>query len=232
MEAGPPPGGDALMPLLVTTETPFVPVCPTASCALTVSVCVPSATTVVSNGKEIGPGLLLVVLAAGRPSSVALTVLDEPDVPSIQTVAQAAPLTVEPGEGWVIQTCRLPPEMTNVRAFEVPPPEGFVTVTVAEPAAATSAALIAAVSCPAFTKVVALAAPFHCRVLPATKLLPLAVSVKAAPPAVALVGDTDVRVGAGLVPTTPVPVTPRETLPPLAVKVTLAVARAPRTGVK
>src|SRR2546421_9854240 len=108
MEAGPPPGGGALMPLLVTTETPFVPVCPTASCALTVSECVPSAATVVSNGKEIGPALLLVVLAAGRPSSVAFSVLDDPAAPSIHAVAQAAPLTVAPGAGWVLETCLLP----------------------------------------------------------------------------------------------------------------------------
>ena len=183
------------MPLLVTTETPFVPVCPTASCALTVSVCVPSATTVVSNGKEIGPALLLVVLAAGRPSSVALSVLDDPEVPSIHTVAQAAPLTVEPGEGWVIQTCRLPPETTNVRAFEVPPPEGFVTVTIAEPAAATSPAAIAAVSCVELTKVVVLAAPFHCTAEPATKFVPLTVSVNAPLPAATLDGDIELSVG-------------------------------------
>src|SRR5260370_15779975 len=195
MEADPPPGGGALMPLFVTTDIPFVPVCPTASCALTNSVCVPSGTTVVSNGKEIGPGLLLVVLAAGRPSSVALTVLDDPEVPSTHTVAQAAPLTVEPGEGWVIQTCRLPPEMTNVRAFEVPPPEGFVTVTVAEPAAATSAAPIAAVSCAALTKVVALAVPFHCTAEPATKFVPLTVSVNAPLPAATLDGDIELSVG-------------------------------------
>ena len=40
---------------LVTIEIAFVPVWPTASRAVTVSVCVPSATTVVSNGSEIGP---------------------------------------------------------------------------------------------------------------------------------------------------------------------------------
>src|SRR6202171_587258 len=183
------------MPLLVTTDIPFVPVCPAASCALTVSVCVPSGTTVVSNGKEIGPGLLLVVLPAGWPSSVALSVLDDPEVPSIQIVAQAVPLTVEPGEGSVIQTCRLPPEMTKVRAFEVPPPEGFVTVTVAEPTAATSAAPIAAVSCAALTKGGGLAAPFHCTVEPATKFVPLTVSVNAPLPAAVLDGDIELSVG-------------------------------------
>ena len=81
----------------MTIEIPFVPVWPTASRALTVSVCVPSATTVVSNGNEIGPALLLVELPAARPSSVAFTVFEAPDVPSIHTVAHAAPLTVALG---------------------------------------------------------------------------------------------------------------------------------------
>src|SRR5204863_3382717 len=58
IDTGPPGGGGgggALMPLRVTIEIPFVPVWPTASRAVTVSVCVPSTTTVVSNVNEIGP---------------------------------------------------------------------------------------------------------------------------------------------------------------------------------
>src|SRR5205823_14574383 len=102
-------GGGALMPLLVTIEIAFVPVWPTASRALTVSVCVPSATTVVSNGNEIGPALPLVVPPAPRPSSVAVSAFEAPDVPSIHTVAQAAaPLTVAPCLGCVIHTFRPP----------------------------------------------------------------------------------------------------------------------------
>src|SRR6266850_1621815 len=120
----------------------------------------------------------------------------------------------------------------KVCAAEVPPPgAGVTTVTDAVPVAATSAAGIAAVSLVALTKVVVRAAPFHCTVLPATKLLPLAVSVKAALPTVAVVGDTDVSTGAGLVPTRPVPVTPRVMLPPPAVNVTLVAVRRPATGV-
>src|SRR5206468_457004 len=85
----------------------------------------------------------------------------------------------------------------KVCAPEVPPPgAGVTTVTEAVPALAMSAAVIAAVSCVALTKVVVRAAPFHCTVLPVTKPVPVAVSVKAAPPAVALVGDTEVSVGA------------------------------------
>src|SRR5205823_11987975 len=67
--------------------------------------------------------------------------------------------------------CRPPPEMVNVRPFDVPPPDGFITVTVAEPAAATSAAPMLAVSWIALTKVVAHAVPFHCTVEPATKFV-------------------------------------------------------------
>src|SRR5207302_863087 len=79
----------------------------------------------------------------------------------------------------------------------------FLTVSAADaleavPVAVMSAAGIAAVSCVALTKVVVRAAPFHCTVLPATKPLPVAVSVKAAPPTVALDGARLVRTGAGL----------------------------------
>ena len=41
-------------------------------------------------------------------------------------------------------------------------------------------------------------APPHCTVEPFTKFVPVTVSVKAAPPAVALVGERAVMVGAGL----------------------------------
>src|SRR5207247_3518824 len=192
IETGPPGGGGgggALMPLRVTIEIPFVPVWPTASRAVTVSVCVPSPTTVVSNANEIGPAVLRVVLPAARPSSGAVRVFEAPDVPSIHTVAQAAaPLTVAPGVGCVIHTCRPPPPaIVNVRPFEVPPPDGFITVTVAEPAVATSLAPMAALSCVAPTKVVARAAPFHCTVEPATKFVPLTVRVNAPLPAATLV---------------------------------------------
>ena len=85
------------------------------------------------------------------------------------------------------------------RFADVPPPgDGFVTVTVAEPAVAISAAVIAAVTCVALTKVVVLAAPLNFTTDVDTKPVPFTVRVKAAPPAVALVGERDVSVGAGL----------------------------------
>ena len=73
-----------------------------------------------------------------------------------------------------------------------------MTVTVAVPAVAISAAVMAAVNCVALTNVVVLAAPLNFTTDVDTKPVPLTVSVKAAPPAVAPVGDREVAVGAGL----------------------------------
>src|SRR3990172_7326271 len=61
-----------------------------------------------------------------------------------------------------------------------------------------SAALIVAVSWVAFTKVVVRSAPFQRTTDPTTKLLPVTVSGKAAPPEGELVGERPLRVGRGL----------------------------------
>ena len=73
-----------------------------------------------------------------------------------------------------------------------------MTVTVAVPAAAISAAVIAAVSWVALTNVVVLAAPLNFTTDVDTNPVPFTVNVNAAPPAVALVGEIEVSVGAGL----------------------------------
>src|SRR2546429_224425 len=78
-------------------------------------------------------------------------------------------------------------------------PSGMRTLTEAVPTAAMSEAGMLAVSRVGFTNVVVRAAPFQRTVAPETKLLPSAVSVKAAPPAVALLGVSVVSVG-GWVP--------------------------------
>src|SRR5882762_2191697 len=57
---------------------------------------------------------------------------------------------------------------------------------------------MAAVICVAFTSVVVLGAPLKFTTAPETKFVPFTVSVKAAPPAVALVGKSVVIVGTGL----------------------------------
>jgi len=88
--------------------------------------------------------------------------------------------------------------IVNDTALDVPPEPGFVTVTVAVPAVAISAAVIAAVNCVALTNVVVLAAPLNFTTDADTKPVPFTVRVKAAPPAVALVGEREAAVGAGL----------------------------------
>jgi hypothetical protein len=89
--------------------------------------------------------------------------------------------------------------IVNDKLPDVPPPGApFVTVTVAVPAVAISAPVIAAVNCVALTNVVVLAAPLNFTTDVDTNPVPLTVRVKAAPPAVALVGESEVSVGAGL----------------------------------
>ena len=87
----------------------------------------------------------------------------------------------------------------NVELPDVPPPgAGLVTVTGKLPTAAMSAGVTAAVSCVALTNVVALAAPLKFTTELETKPVPFTVNVKAAPPTVALVGESVVITGDGL----------------------------------
>ena len=88
--------------------------------------------------------------------------------------------------------------IVKATAADVPPPgAGLTTVTCAVPAFATSVAEIAAVSCVLLTKVVDRDSPFQYTAEAEMNPEPLAVSVNVAPPAVALVGDSDVSVGKG-----------------------------------
>src|ERR1044071_1761225 len=105
-------------------------------------------------------------------------------------VNQTVPPTVAPLVGVVMNTLivSIPPELiVNVCVPEVWP-SGLRTLTAAEPAVATSAAGMLAVSRVALPNVVVRAAPFQRTVAPETKLLPSAVKVNAGPPAVALLG--------------------------------------------
>ena len=85
--------------------------------------------------------------------------------------------------------------IVNDTEADVPPGAGFVTVTVAVPAVAISAAVIAAVSCVAFTNVVVLAAPLNFTADADTKPVPLTVKGKAGPPAIAFDGLIDEMLG-------------------------------------
>src|SRR6266446_6776441 len=114
--------------------------------------------------------------------------------------------------------------IANVAVADAPPPgAGFVTVTLTVPPVAISAAVIAAVTCVALTNVVVFAAPLKLTTEVDTKFVPLTVSVNAAPPAGALVGNKVVIVGTGLLMVT---VAAAEMPPPGAgfVTVTLNVA--------
>jgi hypothetical protein len=99
------------------------------------------------------------------------------------------------GMGFVV-----PPLIVKFNAFEVPPPGGgLVTVTIAAPAETMAAAGIAAVSWVELMNVVVADVAPKLTIEAATKFAPLTVSVKAAPPAMALFGETEVTAGVGLV---------------------------------
>lgn len=87
----------------------------------------------------------------------------------------------------------------NGKVPEVPPPGvGLVTVRLNVPAAAISAAVIAAVTCVALTSVVIATVPLKFTNEEELKFVPFTVSVNAAAPLVALVGESVVMVGTGL----------------------------------
>jgi len=87
----------------------------------------------------------------------------------------------------------------KLNALELPPPgAGLKTVTLAVPAVAMSAAVIAAVNCVLLIKVAIRSVPFHLTIEPLTKFDPLTVSVKAGPPAVVEGGAKLTKAGTGL----------------------------------
>ena len=89
--------------------------------------------------------------------------------------------------------------IVKVFAFDVPPPGGaFTTVTEAVAAVAMSAAEMEAVSFMLLTNVVVRGDPFQFTTEPETKCEPFTVSVKAGPPAVALLGEIELIAGTGL----------------------------------
>ena len=139
--------------------------------------------------------LLTNVVALAPPLKLTVAPLTKP-TPLMVNVNAAEPAAALEGESELIAGTAL--LIARETAFDVPPGLGFVTVTVAVAAVAISAAVIAAVNCVALTNVVVLPALLNFTIDVETKPVPLTVSVKAAPPAVALVGETRVTVGAGL----------------------------------
>ena len=102
--------------------------------------------------------------------------------------------------------------MSTVRstAFEVPPPGlGVTTLTGNVPAVVSCAAGMTAVNCVGLPKVVASEIPPRCAVDCGVKLVPVTVSVVSELPMFTVVGEIELRVGAGLAMVTeaePVPV--------------------------
>lgn len=88
--------------------------------------------------------------------------------------------------------------MVRFTAPVVPPPGvGVTTVIAAVPPAAISAAVIAAVSWVALTNVVTRGLPLIFATDELMKLVPVSVSVNAAPPELTVAGEIEVSVGTG-----------------------------------
>jgi hypothetical protein len=121
-------------------------------------------------------------------------------VPVTVKVSAAVPAVAFVGDSVLIVGSGFAALMVNAAVPDVPPPgAGLVTVTCPVPAAAMSAAVIAAVNCVALTYVVVRLDPFQFTTEPLMNPVPATVSVKAAVPAVALAGDSVLIVGAVLV---------------------------------
>src|SRR5689334_19002886 len=88
-----------------------------------------------------------------------------------------------------------PPPLPMAKVSALDTAASLRTATDAWPAAAMSLAGMAAVSCVALTNVVGRLSPFQVTMLPATKLLPVAVSVNPGLPGAAEFGESAVRVG-------------------------------------
>jgi hypothetical protein len=134
---------------------------------------------------------------------VPVSVIVNPAPPALIVLGEIA-VSVGTGFGAVIVNIS---EFENVpigppcgRILLAPPnsTSGINTWTVAVPTAAISAAVIAAVNCVALTNVVVRFPPFHCTMAVFRKLLPFTVSVNAAPPAAAELGDREVNTPTGV----------------------------------
>src|SRR5262249_9000093 len=166
---------------LVTT-TASVPWLATSVPCTAILTCVPESTVTV----RAWPPTVAVAPAA-KP--VPVTVSVKATLPAV-TLAGLKLLML--GVGFTLAT-------VSERAPDVPPPgAGVKTVTLGVPAAAISLAGIVAVSCVDETYVVVRLAPLTWTIDPLVKLEPVAVRVKAAPPAEVVLGLMLERMGAGV----------------------------------
>src|SRR2546422_1018693 len=178
----------------------------------------PSATVQLGDAPpQLPVQLLKLASAAGASVSVTALTVNVPEhteeqlIPAgvLTTLPTPEPLTVTVSVNiWLV--------MVKVRAPDVPPRGKWSnTVTCADPARATSLAGMAACNWVPLTNVVVRLVPFQRTTDEARKFVPVTISVNPAPPAVALLGESAAGTDTGLVP--PVPVSPRDTVPPLYV---------------
>jgi len=150
--------------------------------------------TLMLNAEQVTPGgnvgQVIATIPVKPPAGVTV-IVDMAGLPAV--AAAAAPDTVKLG---------VPAFIVKFTEFDVPPPPGFVTVTPMVPAVAICAAVMAAVTCVAFTNVVTGVLVPKLTVAPDAKLVPVTVNVNAAPPAVADVGESEMIVGTAAVPVT------------------------------
>jgi hypothetical protein len=135
----------------------------------------------------------VVVRSAPFQRTFAVETKDAPFTVSVKPALPASALEGEivliVGEGLLI---------VNVCAPDVPPPGvGLKTVTFTVPPVATSLAGIAAVNCVLLTKVVVRSAPFQRTFELEMNEEPFTVSVNPGSPALALVGEMEVKTGTG-----------------------------------
>src|SRR5262249_2732756 len=132
------------------------------------------------------------------PPTVALAPAAKP-VPVTVSVKAALPAVTLAGLRVLMLGVGFTGATVSGRAADVPPPgAGVNTVMLGVPAAATSLAGMAPVSCVDETNVVVRLAPLTWTIEPLVKLEPVAVRGKAAPPADAVVGLVVDRNGAGV----------------------------------
>jgi hypothetical protein len=146
------------------------------------------------------------IVAVNRVALTNVVVRSEPPQRTTEFETKCVPLTVKlksgppadvlVGEMPVSVGARL--VMVKVCGLEVPPPGvGLNTVTFTEAPAATSLAEIAAVNCVALTNVVVRSDPPQRTLELEMKFEPVTVKVNAGSPALAPVGDMEVRTGTG-----------------------------------
>jgi hypothetical protein len=166
-------------------------------------------------GAEAARAVVVTVIVVPVPGvteaglNVAAAPLGNPVTANVTGVGKAAPtvaVEIANAAGWPAATvcAGVGPEteksaIVSVRGTETPPPgDGLNIVTKIAPPAARSPTGTSAVTCVALTIVVVSATPFHFTTVPVTKFVPVSVNVKAAPPAFAVVGESKLKVGEGL----------------------------------